>query len=213
MDALHKEHVFRFLIGLNDSYGNIIGQILLTKPFSSISKVCSLILQEEKRRSIGHGVNMVYPTEATAMYVNHNKGFTSNQGQNQGYHGSKGEHSKKERPVYTYCGLTGHIANKCYKLHRYPPGYKHKGNNKAMANQVSTVLPSVNFGNLDGFALANPHLTKILLFFLIMAFNLKLLLHHRLLLVLNLFPNRLLHKPFCLSVLYLKFNVSNFLIF
>ena len=25
LDAQHKEHVFRFLMGLNDSYGNIIG--------------------------------------------------------------------------------------------------------------------------------------------------------------------------------------------
>ncbi|XP_075665332.1 uncharacterized protein LOC142634993 [Castanea sativa] len=136
-----------------------VSQILFIEPFPSISKVCSLILQEEKR-SIGHGVNMIYPTEATAMYVNHNKGITCNQGQNQGYHGSKGRHSKKERPVCTYCGLTSHIADKCYKLHGYPPGYKHKGNNKAMANQVSTLLPLGNFGNLDGIGLANPHLTQ-----------------------------------------------------
>ena len=44
LDAQHKEHVFRFLMGLNDSYGNIIGQILLIEPFHSVSKVCSLIL-------------------------------------------------------------------------------------------------------------------------------------------------------------------------
>lgn len=102
---------------------------------------------------------MVYPTEATAMCVNHNKVFNDNQGQNQDYHGNKGGHSKKERPICTYCGLTGHIADKCYKLHGSPSGYKHKGNNKAMVNQVSVVLPSRTFGNLDGFALANPHLT------------------------------------------------------
>ena len=29
-----------------------------------------------------------------------------------------------------------------------------------MANQVSVALPLGNFGNLDGFALANPHVTK-----------------------------------------------------
>lgn len=86
LDAQHKEHAFCFLMGLNDSYGNIIGQILLIEPFPSVIKVCSLILQEEKRRGISHGVNMVYPVEATTMYANNNRGH---QGHNQGFHGVK----------------------------------------------------------------------------------------------------------------------------
>ena len=59
LDAQHKEHVFHFLMELNDSYGHIINQILLIEPFPSLSKVCSLILQEEKRRNIGQGFNMI----------------------------------------------------------------------------------------------------------------------------------------------------------
>ena len=50
LDAQHKEHVFRFLMGLNDSYGNIIGIIMLIEPFPFVSKVCSLILQEEEKK-------------------------------------------------------------------------------------------------------------------------------------------------------------------
>lgn len=42
------------------------------------------------------------------------------------------------------------IADKCYKLHGYPPGYKPKGGNKVITNQVSTILPSGTYG-LDGF--------------------------------------------------------------
>ena len=145
-------------MGLNDSYGNIIVQILLLEPFPSISKVCSLILQEEKR-SFGHGVNIVYPTEVTAMFANHAKGFNGNQGQNQGNRGNKG-HFKKDKPICTYYGLSGHIVDKCYKLHGYPPGYKHKGSNQAMANQVSAILPSGHFGNMDGFASTNPNLIQ-----------------------------------------------------
>ena len=59
LDAQHKEHAFRFLMGLNDNYGTLIRKILLTEPFPSLSKVCSLILQEEKRRSIGNTINVV----------------------------------------------------------------------------------------------------------------------------------------------------------
>ena len=68
--------------------------------------------------------------------------------------GKRGGHSKKERPICTYCGLTGHIADKCYKLHEYPPGCKPKGEIKAMANQVTG-----NFGNFDALtALINSHI-------------------------------------------------------
>ena len=122
-------------MGLNDSYGTLIGQILLIEPFPPLSKVCSLVLQEEKRRNIGNTVNVVQQLDPVAMYVNGSKSFQVNQGHARN-NGGKGGNFKKERPVCTYCGFTGHIADKCYKLHGYPPGYKPKGGNKAMANQI-----------------------------------------------------------------------------
>ncbi|XP_050936292.1 uncharacterized protein LOC127144423 [Cucumis melo] len=36
---------------------------------------------------------------------------------------------KKERPTCCYCGIKGHIADKCYKKHGYPPGYKPRNSN------------------------------------------------------------------------------------
>ena len=71
-------------MGLNDSYGNVISQILLIKHFPSLSKVCSLILQEEKRMSIGHGFHIAQSSDVVAMYANTNKGFHANQGHNHG---------------------------------------------------------------------------------------------------------------------------------
>ena len=70
MKAQYKNFLFFILTVLNDSYGNLTSQILLAEPLPSINKVCSLILQEEKRRSIGHGVNVVYSVKATALYAN-----------------------------------------------------------------------------------------------------------------------------------------------
>ena len=139
LDAQHKEHVFRFLMGLNNSYGTLIRKILLIEPFPSLSKVCSFILQEEKRRSIGNTVNVVQQVQQldlVAMYVNGTRHFQVNQGHARN-NGGKGGNSKKERPICTYCGFTGHIIDKCYKLHRYPPRYKPKGGTKAMANQIT----------------------------------------------------------------------------
>ena len=78
-------------MGFNETYGNIIGQILLLEPFPPLSKVCSLILQEEKRRNIGHGFNMIQSGDVVAMYVNKSKDFHGNQGHN---HGGKGGNAK-----------------------------------------------------------------------------------------------------------------------
>lgn len=33
---------------------------------------------------------------------------------------------QKDRPVCTHYGVAGHIIDKCYKLHSYPPGFKTK---------------------------------------------------------------------------------------
>lgn len=150
---------------------------------------------------------MVHPMEATTMYVNNGKGFNGHQGHNQGYNVGKGGHSKKERPICTYCGLIGHIADKYYKLYDYPLGYKPKGGNKFMANQVSIVLPSGNIGG-QMFLLLQIH-TRI------MILSLKLLLHHRMFLVflLVVFLCKLVHRLPYLNVPYLRLNVSSYLIF
>jgi len=70
---------------------------------------------------------MVYPIEATALYSNAKTGPKHNQG-------GKGNF-KKEGPICTYCGKIGHVADKCYRLRGFPPGFKFK--NKSLANQVS----------------------------------------------------------------------------
>ena len=45
-DAQLKDQVFHFLMALNESYGHVRTQILITGPLPNISKVYSLILQE-----------------------------------------------------------------------------------------------------------------------------------------------------------------------
>ena len=46
-----------FLMGLNESYGSIQGQILSMDPFPSINRIFSLVVQEEKQREIGASVS------------------------------------------------------------------------------------------------------------------------------------------------------------
>ena len=49
------EYAMSFLMGLNDTFAPIIGQILLLDPPPPINKVFSLILQEERHKSINSG--------------------------------------------------------------------------------------------------------------------------------------------------------------
>ena len=97
----------------------------MLEPFPSMSKVYALVLQEESHKGIGHGSAFTPRPDSVAMYSN-----------TRGYSGNKSG-PKKERPFCTHCNMLGHIVDKCYKLHGYPPGYKHKGKPNSNANQVS----------------------------------------------------------------------------
>jgi len=55
MDFHHQEYVYHFLMGLNDSFSNIRGQILLIEPLPPINKVFSLVLQDERQREVSGG--------------------------------------------------------------------------------------------------------------------------------------------------------------
>jgi hypothetical protein len=44
----HQEYIYQFLMGLNEPFNAIRGQILLIEPLPSVNKVFSIIIQEEK---------------------------------------------------------------------------------------------------------------------------------------------------------------------
>ena len=96
-DYRQQENVMAFFIGLNDSFANIRAQILLMDPLPSVNRAFSLVQQYESLRSVGSNV------------------ISSEQA------------NRRETPVCSHCGVSGHAADKCYKLHGYPPGYKFKG--------------------------------------------------------------------------------------
>jgi hypothetical protein len=50
-----QQYVFQFLMGLNESFSHIRGQILLMEPLPPINKVFSLVIQEENQRKIFMG--------------------------------------------------------------------------------------------------------------------------------------------------------------
>ncbi|KAL5542360.1 hypothetical protein UlMin_010070 [Ulmus minor] len=114
LDCHNQDYILQFLMGLNESFSQIRAQTLMSKPLSSINKVFSLVIQEERQRSagcLGTNIPPIYATYgvATSSYNNY-----------------KG---KKDKPLCTYYEFYGHTVDKCYKKHGYPPGFKPKGYN------------------------------------------------------------------------------------
>lgn len=111
-DELNK--VMQFLMGLNNIYLAIRGQILLLWPLSSIGKSYAMILQEEKQR------NIIISREVMLADTKKLEGQAQQKGRSK-FH-------------YTYCNGINHTVERCYHLHGFPPGHKKKsdgGANKA----------------------------------------------------------------------------------
>ena len=125
-----REFVMKFLMGLNKSFAQVKTQVLLMDPLPHMTKVYSLLIQEEMQRNFGNG--SYSRVESTGLALK-GQNFTFNASSGHGINPPKG----KERPQCTKCGKLGHTTNKCYKLHGFPPSFKFKNKN-SMAHQVSS---------------------------------------------------------------------------
>ncbi|KAL5557346.1 hypothetical protein UlMin_039582 [Ulmus minor] len=139
MDYQQQEYVLQFLMGLNESFAQIRAQILMQDPLPPINKVFSLVVQEERQRSL------------TSSSISDSASFTINIGSSS-YSRGKYDNRQYEKPTYAHCGYLRHTIDKCYKLHDYPPGFKFRNSNsmgntgkyspvnqnRPMANQTGT---------------------------------------------------------------------------
>jgi hypothetical protein len=136
LDNKQHEYVMQFLMGLNDSFSHVRAQILMTDPLPPITKAFALVVQEERQRNINIP-SLTPAADSVALFTCGEVTRNNYAGKNQSY--------KKDRPLCSHCGITGHTVDKCYKLHRYPPGYKFKGKmhstNQSSANVEDPHLP------------------------------------------------------------------------
>ncbi|KAM6589411.1 hypothetical protein CsatA_012016 [Cannabis sativa] len=120
LDYYNQNQVLQFLTGLNESYASVRAQILLNEPIPNLSRVFAMIVQEERQRSLGS--TSLVPVAAAASSANPSR-------------------AKKPRPSCSNCGKPGHLVDKCYFLHGFPPGYgdkKKPEKGKAKANHASS---------------------------------------------------------------------------
>lgn len=96
----------QLLMGLNESFSQARGQVLLLDPLPPLKNVYSLLIQEERQRSIGqsHG-SFVESTALAAKAVN--SGAAT---------GTKNYKKGKERPTCSHCGFLQHVLQDVVEL-------------------------------------------------------------------------------------------------
>lgn len=122
-----NQKTMKFLMGLNNAYAAVRGQILLMDPLPAVNKAYSLIIQDEKQIAVSnHTSSKASITDAAAFAVrgkskNSNRNFTP---KNPHLHCDRcnvvGHTSETCRAHLKcdYCGLKGHTIDCCRKLKR-----------------------------------------------------------------------------------------------
>ncbi|WVZ10804.1 hypothetical protein V8G54_015334 [Vigna mungo] len=151
----NEDRAMQLLRGLNDHYTNIQSHILLLDPIPPISKIFSLVLQQERQLMNDHITASVttipFPsstsTSVTCNYCNkvghqENTCFKKHGFPNQEHKNVKTTNINS-RKICTYCHRNGHTIDICFKKHGYPPGHKFS----TKAGQVHNVLSTTNADN------------------------------------------------------------------
>ncbi|XP_068645181.1 uncharacterized protein [Aristolochia californica] len=72
-DFHHMEYTMSFLMGLDDSFSQVRGQLLLMDPMPPINRVFSLVVQEEQQRKTSQASGSHTPTDTMAFTVKYGK--------------------------------------------------------------------------------------------------------------------------------------------
>lgn len=113
LEEAETSKIIQFLMGLNDNFANIRGQILNMSPRPALTVIYNMLDQDESQRLVGGSMSstLVNPTafQVQAQTV---------PDQNQILLAQSGY----QKPKCSHCHKLGHTADKCYKLHGWPPG-------------------------------------------------------------------------------------------
>ncbi|MDV3143303.1 MAG: hypothetical protein Q8761_02580, partial [Sweet potato little leaf phytoplasma] len=88
---------------------------ILISPLPTMNKVFSLLIQEESQRAAGN-LSGILPTPVEAVAL---AAPTEKRNSQDRPHRRDGQ-----RPICSHCGVKGHVKDRCYKIHGYPPGYR-----------------------------------------------------------------------------------------
>ena len=93
----------------------------MRKPLPDLAEICNILDQDDSQRQFNSVVSpntfLVSQDPPSALAVDNN---TPQQGTLNAF-------QRKTGPICSHCGNTGHVIDRCYKLHGYPVGWKKGG--------------------------------------------------------------------------------------
>ncbi|KAH0683595.1 hypothetical protein KY290_022218 [Solanum tuberosum] len=123
------QQLIQFLMGLNEDFGGIRGNILMMKPLPTTTQAYSIVLHKETQKGVHSGNQVNGTTDSTAFNTNsqrwnNDRGNNEYKGNNQTLNQYANIDTKRNNSFCSYCKKQGHVKKKCYKLVGYPQSFK-----------------------------------------------------------------------------------------
>lgn len=137
VEHIEQQRLVQFLSGLNESFAQVKGQIMLMIPTPNINEAYAMAVQDESQRAKAASISnleigaqaMTYNTGHVANPMASNAGYGANVvGYNTGQTYTGG-YKQKNQLYCDYCKYKGHTRDVCYKLVGYPADFKPKRKN------------------------------------------------------------------------------------
>ncbi|KAG7584438.1 Ribonuclease H-like superfamily [Arabidopsis suecica] len=126
LEDAETSRVIQFLMGLNDSYANIRGQIINKKNRPSLSDIYNMLDQDQSQRNVNSATKGFVGASPTPSAFQVSEGSINAAG-----------YTQRPRHLCSYCGAVGHLKDRCYRLHGYPPGWTGKKKSSPPSPQSS----------------------------------------------------------------------------
>ncbi|GAU20755.1 hypothetical protein TSUD_239490 [Trifolium subterraneum] len=135
-----SDQVIRFLKGLNEQYSVVRSQIMLMDPLPKISKVYSVLVQQERQMVIPIDEAKLLAISGSNQYAGRcylNRGRGARGGRSNGGR-FKSNGTGRGNRLCSYCGQTNHIVDDCWKKYGYPPHMQNSQQDGVVNNCANT---------------------------------------------------------------------------
>lgn len=135
-----ENKIYQFLMGLNETYLGVRSNLLMMQHFPSLDSVYNIVLNDEKQRQV-KSISHMSPAHTDRPPAG------SNQGKLSGFNFRPKVNFEQNRGnlFCRYCKKSGHLIDKCFKLHGFPQSNSYiKGRKSAAHLSTSTDCVSVD---------------------------------------------------------------------
>lgn len=130
-----EDKVHQFLMGLNETYASVRSNLLMMNPLLSLDTAYNILLQDERQRQVNSVTQ--FHLESSSFNVNFNGKNPVHPNPPQRQYNQRVNFDQSKFNLFCkYCKKSGHLIDKCYKLHGFPQNFKFTKGRKMAANAI-----------------------------------------------------------------------------